>query len=1176
MKRVLRLYTILCLLPLELLAAPANSSLEFVENKGQWKEPFLYKCLTGSADIYLEKNGFTYLLGASDNFNKVHGLKEGQLKVPQILKFHAYKVMFENALQAEVVGSKAQQHYYNYFIGNDPNRWKSGIHPYYNVDYKHLYNGIDLHLSSDEGRLKYDLIVAAGANPNVIKMNYAGTDGLEVSNGNLLIKTSVGTVQELKPYAYQYVNGERREVNCKYKITGSSVSFIFPWGYDTKEVLVIDPVTVFASYTGSTADNWGFTATYDNAGNFYAGGASSGAGYPTTTGAYDITYNGGGTCGGNNGFPSDITISKFNPAGTALIFSTYLGGASESDQPHSMIVDQNGNLVLAGRTCSNDYPTTGGAFRTSNSGGSDIVVTSINSAGTALVGSTYIGGSQDDGMNISGSWGVFNTSLKHSYGDDARSEVIVDAANNIYVAGCTQSANFPTASPYQGSNQGAQDAVVCKFNPTLTNLLWGTYIGGTNNDAAYVLAFNKTQTSIYVSGGTASSGFPSTGGTWQPGYGGGIADGFILKFQNGGGYGLQRGTFLGGSNYDQSYGIQTDAKGAVYAMGQTLANGIGTFNASYSNANSSQFVIKLDSNLSTRVYSTQFGSGNSAAVNITPTAFLVDTCENVYISGWGGGLAGSGGSTTGMPVNLGSPIPALITSTTTGEDFYFIVLQKDATALLFGGFYGSTTIGDHVDGGTSRFDKNGVIYQALCGGCGGSSSVPTTTGAYKTANGSSNCNLVAFKMELNLGNVNANFSVAPAKVCLGQSVSFSNISVNATSYEWDFGDGSGTFTGVTPPPKIYTSVGTFFVRLIAINFGACNARDTMIVPVIVDDNSIDAVFNADIIDTCAPYSLKITNISKEGKTPAGTVYTWYYGDGSSVTGKNPPNKNYSTAGTYTITLVMADPTACNTPDSFTRTVTFKNDLVKAAFIPGEACIADSFRVTNQTTNGVSYKWDFGDGNTSTQVEPGHKYNNIGFYTIKLWAYNSATCNKVDSTSLTIEVRPSPTASFTYLPLVPITNEPYSFTNTSQNAALYNWNFGDGTGSQENNPSHFYKRTGEYIVCLIASNKEGCTDTICKPILADVRPLADIPNAFSPNGDGKNDILYVRGAAIQTVNLKIYNRWGQMVFETNDMNIGWDGTYKGKPQEMEAYAYVLHVTFVDETTFYKRGNISLLR
>jgi len=145
-----------------------------------------------------------------------------------------------------------------------------------------------------------------------------------------------------------------------------------------------------------------------------------------------------------------------------------------------------------------------------------------------------------------------------------------------------------------------------------------------------------------------------------------------------------------------------------------------------------------------------------------------------------------------------------------------------------------------------------------------------------------------------------------------------------------------------------------------------------------------------------------------------------------------------------------------------------------------------------------------------------------------------------------------------------------------NAVRYQWKFGDGAYSTEVSPVHGYNRTGTYEVCLTAYNEQGCWDRICRTVSADITPLADVPTGFSPNGDGSNDVLYVRGYSIQTLDFKVFNRWGEKVFETQDQNVGWDGTFKGKPQEMDAFAYTLQVVFLDGTTFKKQGNVTLLR
>jgi gliding motility-associated-like protein len=172
------------------------------------------------------------------------------------------------------------------------------------------------------------------------------------------------------------------------------------------------------------------------------------------------------------------------------------------------------------------------------------------------------------------------------------------------------------------------------------------------------------------------------------------------------------------------------------------------------------------------------------------------------------------------------------------------------------------------------------------------------------------------------------------------------------------------------------------------------------------------------------------------------------------------------------------------------------------------------------------------------------------------------------------------ADFTFTPVIPVPNEPTRFNNTSRNATDYTWSFGDGNGSSEVNPTHQYRKTGTYTVCLEARNR-GCADTICKQVASDVLTGAELPTAFSPNGDGSNDVFYVRGGAIETSNLKIFNRWGQLVFESsnapaNDPAYGWDGSYKGKQQEMEVYGWVLNVTFIDGSTSQRKGNVTLLR
>ncbi|HTM64974.1 MAG TPA: PKD domain-containing protein [Flavipsychrobacter sp.] len=1165
-------------------ASAQNAPLEFIENQGQWAGDFLYKSSSSQSDVYLEKDGFRYVVGQAENNGLADAYHHGLLKTPPVLKYHVYKMVFENAKTPSVEGSKRQTNYYNYFLGNDSTRWKTGIHPYLALDYKHLYDGIDVHVASDKGNLKYDFIVQPQADVQQIRLRYDGAEKLSIKDKNLIIQTSVGDVTELQPYAYQYIHGERKEVECRYRLKGNVITYHFPEGYDDQSILVIDPTVVFSTFSGSTADNWGFTATYDNQGNFYGGGLVNGVGYPVSTGAFQTTYAGGQQSGTfsdsthGSDYACDIGIIKFNPTGTARIYATYIGG-NDNEQPHSLIVDANNNLIIAGRTYSANYPVTPGCYDNTYNGGGDIVLTKLNAAGTGLIASTYLGGSKEDAINFNSLETAFG-GLKHNYGDDARSEVLIDNAGNIYVTACTKSTDFPTTSTAtQNTFQGVQDAIVVKLNSLLSSLIFSTYLGGSNNDAGYVLALDNTQANLYVGGGTASPNFPATAGTLWPSYQGGSADGFIAKFQNSTPYTLQKLTFVGQPDYDQIYGIEVDESNDVYVMGQTLG---GTFPVSagvYSNPGSSQFVLKTDANLSTNLLSTVFGSGNSSQTNISPVAFLVDTCHNIYISGWGGGL-GFGqptvGTTNGMPVTANA-----VRSSTDGSDFYFIVLAPNATSLVYATFYGAQGgVGEHVDGGTSRFDKNGVIYQGICAGCGGSSAFPTTPGVYSPTNGSTNCNFGALKIAFQLTNLTAHASTnSDTDGCAPLVITFQNNSINATTYLWDFGDGSLTDTTFAPTHS-YNAPGEYHVKLIAFNPAACNKTvDTTYMTIVVDSFSIKSDFDYTILNQCDSFIVSFDNTSIYSSKPgavAATVFTWNFGDGTSFTGANPPIHHYPDTGTYTVTLTMVDTTSCNARDSITKIITLSNEFVKADFLSDSVCVGNAILFSNASTNAQSLLWLFGNGDTATVLAPQYTYDTAGTYTVTLIAINPSSCNGADTVTKTAVVWPKPTADFSSSPTVPVPNEAIQFTNHSSNATAYFWGFGDGTTSSLENPSHLYKRTDRYKVCLEAKNQFGCIDQICKYIDAEIHPAIDVPTGFSPNGDGSNDVLYIRGAAVETLSFQVYNRWGEKVFETDNMDYGWDGNFKGKPQDMEAYAWVLDATFVDGTTVHRTGNVTLIR
>ncbi|MBD0366654.1 MAG: PKD domain-containing protein [Flavisolibacter sp.] len=1170
-----------------------QSTIQFIENKGQWNSSIRYVGEVPGGAFLVHQSGFTVVQHKTDDWEQIqerlHGhTKDGKTFTREqnsvTLRSHAFNVRFLNAApQPEIIADKPLYTYNNYFIGNDPSKWASECRIYQGITIKDIYPNVDVRYYSNNGTVKYDLILHPGANLSNIALKYEGADKLEIRNKELVIGTSVGELKELNPFSYQYLEKGRKEIEARYTIKDNIVRFDVK-GYNPASTLVIDPALIFCSLSGSTEDNWGFTATYGPDGSMYGGGVVFGGGFPVSPGAFQTTYGGGG-----NPFPVDIGIIKLTPNGQTRAYATYVGG-SGSEQPHSLFVDAQGNLVLAGRTNSSNYPTTPGTGNFGPGGGYDIVVTKLNATGTALIGSKRIGGSADDGVNINASRSG-PSSLQRNYGDDGRSEVVLDASGNIYVASSTQSGNFPVTGGFQSSNAGGlnnQDGVLLKLTPDVSSFLFSSYIGGSGNDAAYVLSLNPANGDIYVAGGTESTTFNGMATGTISATNNGSIDGFVSIVSNNGAT-LKRSTFIGTGGIDQVYGIQFDKFNFPYIMGQTT----GTFpiiNATWSQPGGKQFIAKLQPDLSAYVYATTFGTASSIP-NISPVAFLVDRCENVYVSGWGGNLGTykTLAGTSGL-----SLVNNILKQSTDGQDFYFFVLKRNATAQLYGDFFGQDGAApDHVDGGTSRFDASGVIYQAICANCKqyGLTRFPTTPGAWQTTNPTQNgCNLAMVKIAMNLAGVHA--AVVPSingvprdsAGCVPLKVDFTDTIQNAVSYEWNFGDGSSQITTTSPSTShTYNSVGNYRVMLVAIDSSTCNIRDTAYVTIAVGDQQALLNFTMQKLNPCDSFRYQFTNSSTAPARPfTNTSFTWDFGDGTPRirAGSGSIIHSYRTPGTYNVKLILNDSAYCNNPDSLVKQVRV-SAIVKAQFeAPKGGCAPYTAQFKNTSLGGQQFLWRFGDGSTANTTDAEHTYTTPGTFTVSLLAIDSSSCNVVDSAKLTITVTDKPTANYSVDPQPPIVNTPITFTNlSSPDAVRFKWLFGDGdslvTTSREP-VQHDYNATGTYNTCLVAYNNIGCADSVCRPVQAIVEVALDVPTAFTPQSGDVNSMVFVRGYGIAKMKFIIWNRWGQKVFESNDRRIGWDGRFKGVLQPMDVYAYTLEVEFADGTRATKKGDITLIR
>ena len=563
---------------------------EFVQNLGQWDASVRFSAKTNGGALFFENNALTVTQLHPQQLQEFHEAKHTGKPFPQTyIDAAAYRVTFVGAHAAPAVeGAFPFEHYYNYFIGNDPRNWASRVPVFQNIVYRQLYDNIDLLFLDDNDYLKYEFHIAPGGNPDQIQLRYDGLKSASKVGETLLLHTAVDRVVELAPFAYQIdYKGDTITIDCSYRLQGNLLTFALGT-YDPTLPLVIDPTVVFSSFSGSAADNWGYTATYDSHGNLYGGGIAFGIGYPVTLGAYQMAFSG----------QVDVAISKFDATGSFLHYSTYLGG-NVADIPHSLHINDNDELYIFGTTGSANFPVTANAFDTTFNGGpnttlstsmtfqngSDIFIAKLSADGTQLPAATFIGGSGNDGINIA-------PLLRKNYADDNRGEIIVDENSNVYVVTSTHSLDFPvTTTYYQPDSSSKQEVCVFKMSQDLSTLIWSCYYGGSGDDAGYSM-FVAADKSVYICGGTTSTNLPVTSSAIQTSHADASeqADGFVAHLSANGNLWMHS-TYLGKSGYDQAYLIKGDNEDFPHILGQTSADGLQWVqNASYYVPGGGQFL----------------------------------------------------------------------------------------------------------------------------------------------------------------------------------------------------------------------------------------------------------------------------------------------------------------------------------------------------------------------------------------------------------------------------------------------------------------------------------------------------------------------------------------------------------------------------------------------------------
>ncbi len=1227
----------------------ARVSAQFIENKGQLDSKILYSKPIFSGNVLIAEQGITYLFYDQTKFNELyesshHGLKKSLNKSNSNalkINYHSINQKFLGGqIHPENIASQdIQQTKYNYFLGNDKSKWASNVSLCNRLLIRNLYPKIDLELVSNGLELKYNFICHPGSNPELIKIKYDGAISINLVENNLQIQTSVLTYTETIPVSYLISNANTKEtIEVKMKLEGNTLSFAnIPQNFKaSNSTLIIDPKLIFSTYSGTTADNFGFTATYDNQGNFYSGGITTSAysqipngKYPTTAGAFDQTYNGGTSSNPNiyYTFPCDITISKYSADGKNLIYATYLGG-SDNDYPHSLVVDNGNNLVILGSSFSYDYPVAANAHSAVKSSGSDIIITKLNYDGSALIGSTYFGGSKNDGLNESGTTLYF-------YADNFRGDVICDTDGSILGVMSTLSSDIEIKNGFKQSNSpGIQQGLIFKFSANASNLLWSSYVGGDKNTSIYSIDFDSKR-DLYVSGGTGGNGFASTSGTINPNYKGGKADGYIVKI-SGDGTSLLAATYFGSDKYDQIISLELDAQNRVYVVGQTEGV-IPPKGLVYYSGNTGQFLTMISADLSTIIYSSTFGTGDSRP-DITINAFMVAECDRVFISCWGGKT-----TTDLVPSSTTKNLP--ITSdafqkTTDGSDFYIIVFSKELKKLVYATYIGGNLTGDHVDGGTSRFDKKGVIYQSVCSSCpmdgqvGPLSDFPTTSGAFAEKNLSPRCSNAAFKFALENLNKPPQLKDTFFSIMAFDTLRFSytiadpdddtinTVFTSLQNLESQFiafpkneaGVAKSISTFSWSPKCTHANGDTFTIRANVSDRGCPDFKSNVgyikIVvtppPVLPPPETLCLVFtkndelllswSALVPSNYFGYTV-VYKIFPNGDTLAlDTIRS--IGNGQYLDKKSPDcrNKNYSYffkvfnkckkagASSYKVSSVQESESPIPPTKVITATVIDNKDISVHWLQSNEPDFGtySIYRSENLPALNFEYLSEFGNRTDTFFVDKSVNVQTQSF------CYALVVHDKCGQSSAKSNIGCN----------IILTGQSKPFYHSLDWQPYRKWDAGVISYTLERSVDTGYMRPivsvlatelnyddrkldydwGGYWYSVVAQEHPSghYAQSRSNSIYLIQPPLLHVPNAFTKNTDGLNETWGFVPVFVKTYHMQVYNRWGEKVFDSENKKQDWDGNNLEETKGTEVFIW--HVTYTgwDRSTHYQKGTVTVIK
>ena len=574
----------------QIAAREANLPLTFERNAGQFQPEIKFAARGSGYSVFLTSTETSLLVAAHSQREPALGRKpHGNGDISEIrMKLVGASLSAVASLDGKLPGKS------NYFLGKDPKSWIVGVPQYSRVRLAEIYPGIDLVYYGSQGRLENDFVVRPYTNPETIHIKIKAPDGVHLANnGDLVLAAPQGDVRLSQPRVYQEQAVGRRYIAASYVLQGQGeVSFRIA-DYDHNRELVIDPILAYGTYLGG-ANGYGGQEmngiAVDSAGNAVIVGDTVASTYPLVN-PLQPTLKGG----------TDCFVTKINAEGTALLFSTFLGG-SGFDYSSGIALDPQGNIYVSGSTESTDFPTLH-PFQAALRGMENAFVTKIKADGSSLLYSTYLGGS----------------------GQERGGAIAVDRQSRAYVTGSTTSTDFPVRNAIQSAFGGVEDVFVTKLNTTGNALLYSTYLGGSDQEIDGGIAVDTTN-NVYVDGSTSSLDFPIAHAI-QPKFGGGFQDCFVTKIRADG-RAILYSTYLGGSDQEFASAVAVDSSDNAYVAGGTVSSDfpiVNAFQPTLQGPGGDAFITELNRGGSNFVFSTYFGgslSDSAATIPVDPAGYI--------------------------------------------------------------------------------------------------------------------------------------------------------------------------------------------------------------------------------------------------------------------------------------------------------------------------------------------------------------------------------------------------------------------------------------------------------------------------------------------------------------------------------------------------------------------------